>query len=160
MLVLAVGSMNGQNPTPPQAPIQAPVFNERGEPASFEAPAALQALFEDKVKAEWEAIKNRDKEAFSRLLTDDFIAVEDDAEGARNRYRAANEVSSSMVHSYTLERFKAFALSPDVTFLKYESTMAFPSTAVYRYKRIWISEIWVRKGADWKMWRYQETRVK
>lgn len=165
MILTVIGVSAGQKPgpavPPPQAPIQAPTFPERETmPSSIPTPEALQTTFEAKVKAEWEAIKNRDKEAFSKLLTDDFIAVEDDAEGARNRYRAANEVPSSMVHSYTLERFRAFALSPDVTFVKYESTMAFPSTAVYRYKRIWISEIWVRRGDDWKMWRYQETRVK
>lgn len=120
----------------------------------------LEKLLEAKVTAEWEAIKARDKEAFTKLLTDDFIAVEDDAEGARNRFKAANEISASMVHHYTLERMKAFPLGPDVTFVKYESTMGFPATAIYRYKRVWISEIWVRQGADWKLWRYQETRVK
>jgi len=144
-------------PKPPPAKSAAPGAEK---PSFAEAPPALGKLLESKVKAEWEAIKNHDKEAFSKLLTDDFIAVEDDSAGARNRYKAANEITDSNVRDYTLERLKAFSLGPHAAFVKYESTMGFPVNAKFRYKRVWISEIWVRQGGDWKLWRYQETPVK
>jgi len=164
ILAVTTSLMWAQQPPPKSQP--APAKPAKAAPAaeekhSFaEAPPALAKLLEAKVTAEWEAIKNRDKEAYNRLLTDDFIAVEDDSEGARSRYKAADEIPTSNVRSYTLERLKAFSLGPNAAFVKYESTMGFQPKAAVRFKRIWISEIWVRQGGEWKMWRYQDTKVK
>ena len=129
--------------------------------ATFDAPPeALVAFLEAQVKAEWEAIKKRDKQALGALLTDDFIAVESDGDGARNRYKLVNELGVSFVTDYHLQMFKAYALAPNVTFLRYECTMEFPQRSAVRYKRLWIGEIWVKQGTDWKLWRYQETPVR
>lgn len=124
------------------------------------APEALTKLLESQVKAEWEAIKKRDKEAYSKLLTEDFIIVESDGDGARNRYKAANELAASFVTDYRLQLLKTYSLAPDVTYVRYECTMEFPAKSALRFKRMWISEIWVRTGKDWKLWRYQETSVR
>ncbi len=124
------------------------------------APAAVETLLETKIKAEWEAIKKRDKEAFSRLLTDDFIQVESDGDGARNRFKAANELAASFVSDYHLQLMKTYALASDITYVRYECNMEFPQKSALRFKRMWISEIWVKQGSDWKLWRYQETPVR
>ncbi len=161
MIVLAMaGSTAGQNP-PTHAPAQTPGTTERGEKASFpEASPALEALFLNQVKVEWEAIKKRDKQAFSALLADDFIQVESDGDGARNRIKAVNELADSFVVDYHLQMFRTYALAPNLTYVRYENTMEFPAKSAQRYKRFWIGEIWVKQGSDWKLWRYQETPVK
>lgn len=160
-MVLAMAAFAAGQKTPANAPAHGSATTERGEKASFpEASPALQALLQDQVKAEWEAIKKRDKQAFSKLVTDDFIQVESDGDGARNRYKAANELAESFVVDYHLQMFRTYALAPNLTYVRYESTMEFPGKSALRYKRMWIGEIWVKQGSDWKLWRYQETPVK
>ena len=63
----------------------------RDQPAhqSPRTQAELTNLFDAKIKAEWEAIKNRDQKAYGELLTDDFIGVEADREGERYKWKAA-----------------------------------------------------------------------
>ncbi len=140
---------------------QQPSADTSTETATFATPPlAVSKALELNVNAEWQAIKRRDKAAFSKLLADDFIAVESDGDGARNRYKAANELASSFVADYHLQLFRTYALSPSVTYLRYECTMEFPPKSAVRYKRMWIGEIWVKRETDWKLWRYQETPVK
>lgn len=149
-----------QKPQTNQAPPSpaAPAAEEK--PSFADAPAALATLLESNIKAEWEAIKKRDKEAYGKLLADDFIAVESDGDGARNRYKAANELGVSFVTDYHLQLFKTYSFAPNITYVRYECTMEFPKKSAQRYKRMWISEIWVKQGTAWKLWRYQETPVK
>lgn len=152
-------SAPAQAQQPPARPASAPAGGE--ERRSFpEAPPALAKLLEAKVTAEWEAIKARDKNAFSKLLTDDFIAVESDGDGARNRIKAANELADSFLKDFHLQLLKTYALAPGLAYVRYENTMEFPPKSALRYKRLWIGEIWVKQGDDWKLWRYQETPVK
>jgi len=160
LAVAAFAQQPAEKTAQPSAKPATPQAVETEKPSFADASPALEKLLASKVTAEWDAIKARDKEAFGKLLAADFIAVESDGDGARNRYRAANELANSAVHGYTLERMKAFSLSPTTAFVKYESTMEFPLKSVVRYKRMWISEIWVQQGADWKLWRYQETPVR
>ena len=126
------------------------------------APAAaeVQALFLSKVKTEWEALKNKDKKAYGALLADDFQGVEVDGKGERNRIQAINELVEENVFDYTLWGFKVFSLGPDATFVIYESTMQFPPKSVVRFSRIYITELWVKRGGEWKELHYQETHVK
>ncbi len=142
-----------------QQPSQKPPIGQE-HPLFASAPAKLEALLETNVKAEWEAIKKRDKDAYGKLLSDDAIIVEADGDGARNRYKATNELPDTAVHDYHLQLFKTYAFSPKITYVRYECTMEFPAKAALHFKRMWISEIWVLQGKDWKLWRYQETPVR
>ena len=121
---------------------------------------ALQNALEPKVKAEWEALKKKDKYAFGSLLTDDFEAVEDDGDGARNKLHAVSEAEHSNIYNYSMAFFNPNALGPDAAFVTYEVTMEFPPKATFRFKRIFVTEIWVKQGSEWKERHYQETRVK
>ncbi len=160
-MLLALAAFAPGQKTPATAPTQDAAATGRGEKASFpEAPSTLQALLQDQVKAEWEAVKKRDKAAFAALLADDFIQVESDGDGARNRIKAANELAESFLVDYHLQLFKAYALTPHLIYVRYENTMEFPAKSALRYKRLWIGEIWVKQGSDWKLWRYQETPVR
>jgi len=121
----------------------------------------LEALLAANVKAEWDAFKNRNKKAYSELLTDDFVAVEDDGEGTRNRYKATNEIDNSNISNYDQRFFKVFPLSPNVALVTYELTFVFPPRAQVRFKRVFISEIWLKQqDGQWKLRQYQETSVK
>lgn len=120
----------------------------------------LSALLESKIKEEWEAFRKRDNKAYEAILADDFIAVEDDAQGARNKTQSANEVLQGLVYNYTLFAFKAFSLCDNVAFVRYEVTVQFPPKTQGHMMRIYVTEVWVKQGNEWKSWHYQDTKVK
>jgi hypothetical protein len=120
----------------------------------------LEDVLAAKVKTEWDAFKTRNKKAYSDLLADDFVGVEDDGEGTRNRYKAANEIDNSNINDYKQNFFKVFALNSNTALVTYELTFLFPPKAAVRYKRVYISEIWLKQDGQWKLRHYQETPVK
>jgi hypothetical protein len=81
------------------------------------ADSALQKMFEAKIKAEWEALKNKDKKAYGDLLADDYQGVEVDARGERNKIQSINEVPNLNVTNYNLWGFKVTPLGIRVRYL-------------------------------------------
>jgi hypothetical protein len=125
-----------------------------------DAGSQLKDMFDAKIKAEWEALKNRDKKAYGEFLADDYEGVEIDGMGERTKLQAMNEVSELNIANYTLWGLKVTPLGPDATFLIYEVTMQFPPRSVLRYSRVYIGSLWVKRGMEWKELHYQETHVK
>lgn len=128
--------------------------------SSVAADSGLNEMFEAKIKAEWEALKNKDKNAYAELLADDFQGVEVDGKGERNKVQAVSELAETNVFTYTLWGFKLIPLGPDAAFVIYESTTQFPPKAQVRLSRVYITELWVKRGEKWKELHYQETHVK
>ena len=133
---------------------------EAGKSSNVSAEAKLKDMFETKVKAEWEALKKKDKNAYGELLAEDYQGVEADGRGERNKIQAINEVPNGNVYDYTLWGFKLISSGPDAAFLVYESTTQFPPKSVLRYSRVYIGELWVKRNGEWKELHYQETHVK
>jgi Domain of unknown function (DUF4440) len=142
-----------QPPTPAKS-------GEARATGSAAADSGLKDLFEAKIKVEWEALKNKDKKAYAELLADDYQGVEVDGRGERNKIQAVNEVAETNVYNYTLFGFKFIPAGPDAALVIYEVTMQFPPKAQVRYSRVYISELWVKRGGQWKEVHYQETHVK
>jgi hypothetical protein len=133
--------------------------------ATGDKPAAtgdspLKTMFESKIKAEWEALKNKDKKAYGDMLADEYQGVENDGQGERNKLQAINEVMATNVFNYTLFGLKVVPAGPDAAFVVYEVTMQFPPRSQVRYSRVYVGELWVKRGEQWKMVHYQETHVK
>src|ERR1700756_3729667 len=78
----------------PSAPTQ---FPETKQSNTAPSDSALKEMFEAKVKAEWEAIKNKDKKTYADLLADDYQGVEVDGKGERTRIQAMNELAESNI---------------------------------------------------------------
>jgi Domain of unknown function (DUF4440) len=120
----------------------------------------LKNMFEGKVRAEWEALKNKDKKAYAELLADDYQGVEIDGRGERNKIQSVNDLTDTSGFNYTLERLKLIPLGANAAFVIYEVTMQFPPKAQLRFSRVYISELWVKRADQWKELHYQETHVK
>ncbi len=142
-----------------QKPATPPKPGENLPSSSVSADSALQAMFESKIKVEWEALKNKDKKAYAELLADDYQGVEVDGRGEQNKTQAVSELLTENVFT-TLWGFKLIPLGPDAALVIYESTMQFPPKAQVRYSRVYISEVWVKRAGQWKELHYQETHVK
>jgi hypothetical protein len=137
-----------------------PKSGESRPSSSVSADSELKDMFESKVKAEWEALKNKDKKAYAELLADDYEGVEVDGRGERNKIQAVNELTDENVFNYTLWGFKLIPVGSDGALVIYESTVQFPPKAQIRFSRVYISELWVKRAGQWKEVHYQETRVK
>ena len=142
-----------------------PVFGQQaqgrtGQLTKSTAQADLTNLLDAKIKAEWQAIKNRDQKAYGELLTDDYIAVEADGRGERFKWKALSELPQSSVTDYTLSFLKVTALCSDAAFVRYEVLIRFPSKSVVPFEKILVGEIWVKRDGQWKALHYQETQVK
>jgi ketosteroid isomerase-like protein len=138
----------------------APKSTEGTQFGSVSTDSGLKDLFQAKIKAEWEAIKNKDKKAYAELLADDYEGVEVDSKGERTKTQALNELAEGNVSNYTLWGYKLIPLGPDAAFVIYEVTLQFPPKSVLRYSRVYITELWVKRAGQWKELHYQETHVR
>jgi hypothetical protein len=143
-----------------QGPATAPKSGGSQEFGSVSADSGLKDTFQAKIKAEWDALKNKDRKAYAELLADDYQGVEVDNQGERSKIQALNELANGNVYNYTLWGFKLIPLGPDATFVIYEVTLTFPPRSVVRVSRVYITELWVKRGGQWKELHYQETHVK
>jgi uncharacterized protein (TIGR02246 family) len=139
---------------------QEPATPHKAGESQQPAEPGLKEMFEAKIKAEWEALKTKDRKAYAELLADDYQGVEVDGRGERNKIQSLNELAAENVYNYTLSAFNVTPLGPDAAMVIYEVTMQFPPTAEVRYSRVYITEIWVKRAGQWKELHYQETHVK
>ncbi|HEY4841459.1 MAG TPA: nuclear transport factor 2 family protein [Terriglobales bacterium] len=145
----------------PAKPSDAPgKIAESPLPSGVSVDPKLKDMFEAKIKAEWEALKNKDKKGYAELLADDYQGIEVDGRGERNKIQSVDDLTEENISNYTLWGYKLIPLGPDAALVIYESTIQFPPTAQIRYSRVYISEIWVQRAGQWKQLHYQETRVK
>ena len=133
---------------------------ENAQSGAAPAESGLKEMFETKIRVEWEALKNKDKNGYAELLADDYLGVEVDGKGERNKIQAVSELAETSVFTYTLWGFKLIPLGPDAAFVIYESTMQFPPRSQLRLSRVYITELWVKRAGQWKELHYQETHVK
>lgn len=122
--------------------------------------SALNKMLEEKIHAEWEALKTKDKKAYGELLAEDYQGVAIDGRGERNKIQSINDLDETNSFNYTLERFKTISLGPDAAFVIYDSTLLYPPKAQLHYSRLYIGELWVKRDGQWKELHYQETHVK
>ena len=141
------------------------VFGQK--PQTGTSPAAKTAseqkltdVLDAKIKAEWQAIKDKDQKALGDLLTEDYVAVEADAQGERYKWKALSELQQRLVTDSTLSFLKVTPLCADTAFARYEVFIKFPPNSAVKFEKVLVGEVWVKRDGQWKALHYQETRVK
>jgi len=152
-LLLACGAFGQQAPAgnPP------PPTNLNSNTA---AKAELSQLLQANIRGMWAAFRDKKKQAYGEYMWDDYEAVEEDAQGERNKLRVLREVDDNNVVDFKLQAFQVDSLGPDAALVTYENFIQFPPKSAVRFEKIFISEIWLRRHGQWKAWRYQATPVK
>ena len=120
----------------------------------------LTNLLEGKINAEWQAIKAKDQKTYDKLLAEEFVGVEADAQGERYKWKALSELQQSSVSDFALSFLKVTPLCPDAAFARYEVFIKFPPKSAVPFEKVLVGEIWVKRDGQWKALHYQETRVK
>jgi hypothetical protein len=144
----------GQEPAAPHK------SGESQQVGSVSADSSLKDVFQAKIKAEWDALKGKDKKTYADLLADDYEGVEVDGQGERTKIQAVNEIVNGNIYNYTMWGFKLIPLGADAAFVIYEVTLQFPPRSAVRYSRVYITELWVKRAGQWKEVHYQETNVR
>lgn len=131
------------------------------KPATKTAAAQdLTNLLDERIKAEWQAIKDRDQKALGEILTEEYVGVEADALGERYKWKALSELQQTSVTDATLSFLKVTQLCPDTAFARYEVFIKFPPKSAVPFEKVLVGELWVKRDGQWKSLHYQETRVK
>jgi hypothetical protein len=120
----------------------------------------LTNLLDSKIKAEWEAIKQKNQKALGDLLSEEYVGVEADSEGERFKWKAQSELQESAVTDYTLNFLKVVPLCSDAAFARYEAFIKFPPKSLVKFEKVLVGEVWVKRDDKWQLLRHQETKVK
>ena len=122
--------------------------------------SALQAMLERHEKQGWEAFKNKDRDGFSAIATDDYTAVIADGNGERDLKGTLDSMKEITINSYTLSDFKLTSMGANAALLRYKASASYTIGTQPISGKLAVSDIWVKRGSQWKSLRYQETEMK
>lgn len=122
--------------------------------------SALQTMLERRETEGWEAFKNKDRDAFSAIAMDDYTAVIADGNGERDLKGTLDSMKEITITSYTLSDFKLTAIGANAALLRYKASASYSIGTQPISGKLAVSDIWVKRGSQWKSLRYQETEMK
>jgi hypothetical protein len=122
--------------------------------------SALLATLEQRERQGWEAFKNKDRNGFSAIATDDYTAVIADGNGERDLQGTLDSMKEITINSYTLSDFKLTSMGSNAALLRYKASASYTIGTQPITGKLAVSDIWVKRGSQWKTLRYQETAMK
>jgi len=134
----------------------------RGGPSST-APKANDAdvhLLQAKIRQAWEDYKNKNKEAFARIFTEDAVEVEEGAEGAHDLKATLSEMDEVNLTAYAVNNFNFRPIGSDGMLVRYDVDYTATSAGKSIHNKSIIGEVWEKATGDWKLLYFQETKIK
>ena len=130
-------------------------------PAAGKSSASLAATLEQRVRQGWETFKNKDRTAYAALCADGFTAVFADNAGEHDLNSALEAMAQITVNSYTLSGFQVTSLGANAALVRYQAAanVAMGSGPAEDAK-LAVTEVWVKRGGQWKGLRYHESTLK
>ena len=118
-----------------------------------------RSFFIEKEKEVWEAIKNKDKSADSRLLADDFVGLYDTGFATKSDH--VNQMDDEYsIEKYNLQDAKVLRLSPTMALLLYKATCKGSGAWEQFCSRPgYVSSLWVEREGHWLNLFSQDTRA-
>jgi len=115
---------------------------------------------EAKIRQGWQDFKDQKKDAWGAALADDVTQVWADMKPPRDKATSIKDVSSLKLDSYTLSPIKVTQLGPDAAMATYTAKVSFTADGKKMTPNMAVTEIWVKRGGEWKNLRYQESEIK
>src|SRR5438034_4103720 len=109
--------------------------------------AASESAITDLEKSAWEAYKNKQADAFKKLLSKDYYGVY--AEGIKNLDREVADMANTDLREYSLADMKVVFPSTDVAVITYKTTIQQTSDGKDMSGTYNSGSIWVKKGGKW-----------
>jgi len=95
----------------------------------------------------WEAYKNKQADAFKKLMSEDYCG--EYAEGIKNLDREVADMAKADLRDYSLADMKVAFPSTDVAVITYKSTIQQTSEGKDMSGTYNSGSIWVKKGGKW-----------
>ncbi|HZQ90846.1 MAG TPA: nuclear transport factor 2 family protein [Terriglobales bacterium] len=128
-----------------------------GKPAAASASAA--SAVEAKIRQSWEDFKAKKKDAYGATLTDDHTAIWIDGK-ARDKQAALRGVDEFTLTSYKIAGMKVTPLGASAAQATYSNQVAGAAGGQNFSANLGVTEVWVKRGGEWKCLRYHESELK
>ena len=110
------------------------------------------------IEKAWADFQKKDAAGVSSIVSDDLIEIWADGSGAHDKKSTLAGMQTMNIEKYALSNFKFTPLGGNAELADYHATVKFKGTA-NEYK-LAVSEVWQKRGGEWKLVHYQETEVK
>ena len=125
----------------------APVCFAQANPAKPAKSASNETAITDLEKSAWEAYKNKQADAFKKLMSRDYCG--DYAEGSKNLDGEVADMAKTDLRDYSLADIKVIFPSTDVAVITYKTTMQQASEGKDMSGTYNSASVWVKKGGKW-----------
>jgi len=120
----------------------------------------VASALETTIRQAWQDWKDKKKDAFAKILADDVIEVEADGRGPRDKQATLADMESMTIEKYSLSDFKFTPLGGSAALETYKAIVDLTAEGQKMHVTLAITEVWVKRGNDWKLLHYQETEIK
>jgi len=125
----------------------APVCFAQVSPAKPAKSASNQTAITDLEKSAWESYKNKQADAFRKLMSKDYYGTY--AEDIKNLDREVADMAKTDLRDYSLTDMKVVFPSADVAVITYKATIQQTSEGKDMSGTFNSGSIWVKKGGKW-----------
>lgn len=134
------------------------------EKAQLKKPAtssnADTAACEARSRQIWEDFRNHNKAALAATLADGFRALEEGGDGFFDAKAYLSTLDGFELKGYTLSDFTITPLGTGAVLINYRAVYEGAADGQTTQGNAGFSEVWVRRGGNWKLQYLQETYVK
>ena len=124
-----------------------PVCLPQASPAKPAKSASNETAITHLETSAWEAYKNKQADAFKKLMSEDYCG--EYAEGIKNLDREVADMAKADLRDYSLADMKVVFPSADVAVITYKSTIQQTSEGKDISGTYNSGSIWVKKGGKW-----------
>ena len=119
----------------------------QASPAKPAKSASNETAITDLETSAWEAYKNKQADAFKKLMSEDYCG--EYAEGIKNLDREVADMAKTDLRDYSLADMKVVFPSADVAVITYKTTMQQAFEGKDMSGTYNSGSIWVKKGGKW-----------
>ena len=124
-----------------------PVCLAQASPAKPAKSASNETAITHLETSAWEAYKNKQADAFKKLMSEDYCG--EYAEGIKNLDREVADMAKTDLRDYSLADMKVVFPSADVAVITYKTTIQQTSEGKDMSGTYNSGSIWVKKGGKW-----------
>jgi hypothetical protein len=125
----------------------APVCFAQASPARPAKSASNEKAITDLEKSAWESYKNKQADAFRKLMSKDYYGIY--TEGIKNLDREVADLAKTDLRDYSLTDMKVVFPSADVAVITYKTTFQLTSEGKDMSGTYNSGSTWVKKGGKW-----------
>jgi hypothetical protein len=127
--------------------------------APAKAPGAAAGI-EAKIRQAWQDFKAKNKTGFGAVLADDSTQIWADNKPSRDKASTLKDMDIFTIDTFTLSNVKVTPLGTDAALATYQAKVVGAMDGQKLDVTLAVTEVWVKRGGDWKYLRYHESEIK